>query len=231
MGVHKSGVYGSGVYKSGVYSAGSDDTVTIGGRKYKTVKIGDQVWLAENLDFKFGGLVVGSSGSSDSEPRANYYNNDESTYGVNGNKYGLLYNWAAVQYLEDNKSQFFPGWHVSSREDWDVLVSQVGGTSVAGAVLKAISGWDDGGNGNGDTNFNMPPSGYYYSNSIGAGNSARLWAFQRQRIYMSSSSDGVDFLYPNVAQQFSVRLVKDAPAALLGGPLLGSPNAEATDGE
>ena len=100
----------------------------IGGRVYNTVIIGGKEWMAENLDFKFSGLAIGQ-GSSSSEPRANYYSNNESTYGVNGNKYGLLYNWIAVKYLEDHKSELIPGWLTAMismsfsdcvRSDWNV---------------------------------------------------------------------------------------------------------------
>lgn len=132
--------------------------VQIGGRFYPTVTIGNQEWLAENLDFKFSGLVVGQ-GSSSSEPRANYYDNDEATYGVNGNKYGLLYNWIAVKYLEDHKSTLLPdGWHVPTATEWDTLATDVGGSDVAGTKLKSTTGWYSG-NGDGSYGFEAFPAG------------------------------------------------------------------------
>ena len=80
--------------------------VVIGGREYKTVTIGDQTWLAENLDFKFDGLAIGEHYTDG--PAAAYYDNDEATYGVNGNKYGLLYNVDAVIKLIERKSELTP---------------------------------------------------------------------------------------------------------------------------
>ena len=227
------GVYRSGVYASGLY--GHEDTVTIGGRTYKTVKIGDQVWLAENLDFVFDGLVVGQ-GASSSEPRANYYNNDESTYGWSGLKYGLLYNWIAVKYLEDHKSELMPGWHVPASSEWGELATAVGGTAVAGTKLKSTTGWASG-NGDGSYGFEAFPAGYQDSGSFnGLGSNASFWTATEssssnaylRRFYMDASMYSLNH---NKSRGYSVRLVKDSPLPLLGGPLLGSPNAEATDGE
>ena len=123
----------------------------IGGRVYNTVIIGGKEWMAENLDFKFSGLAIGK-GSSSSEPRANYYSNNESTYGANGNKYGLLYNWIAVKYLEDHKSELIPGWHVPTTTEWDALATAVGGSGVAGTKLKSTTGWSSG---NGDGSYGL----------------------------------------------------------------------------
>ena len=75
-------------------------TVNIGGRDYPYVQIGNQLWLAENLDWKFDGCTIGTNSLSTIEMLGNYYNNDENTYGVNGNKYGLLYNYPSFMAIE-----------------------------------------------------------------------------------------------------------------------------------
>jgi uncharacterized protein (TIGR02145 family) len=146
-----------GMIKSVIARAVDPPYNVIGGREYSTVIIGGKEWLAENLDFKFDGLVVGE-GTSTSEPRANYYDNDETTYGVNGNKYGLLYNWNAVEYLENNKSVLIPGWHVSTKDEWADLATAVGGSNIAGTKLKSTTGWTSG-NGDGSYDFNAFPAG------------------------------------------------------------------------
>ena len=72
----------------------------IGGKRYKTARMPDgKIWLAENLDFKFCKI-----GGSDTPTTSNawYYDNDEPTYGWRNKKYGLLYNWHAVKFLNDN---------------------------------------------------------------------------------------------------------------------------------
>ena len=136
-----------------------DTTTTIGGRVYRTVTIGGVTWLAENLDFKFSGCGIGGSGTP-STPNAWYYNNNEATYGWEGKKYGLLYNWHAVKLLNDNRSTLIPGWHVPSTTEWDALANAVGGASTAGTVLKSATDWTSGA-GNDDYGFTALPSGKY----------------------------------------------------------------------
>lgn len=120
-------------------------SATIGGRKYPAVEIFGQVWMAENLDFKFDGLIVGSSSTSRTEPLGNYYNNDEATYGVAGNKYGMLYNWAAANYIHEHRAELCPGWHVPSNDEWNTLAVNVGGAwnsnGTAGSKLKSTTDW------------------------------------------------------------------------------------------
>ena len=186
----------------------------IGGRMYNTVIIGGKEWMAENLDFKFSGLAIGQ-GSSSSEPRANYYQNNEATYGVNGNKYGLLYNWIAVKYLEDHKSELIPGWHVPTTTEWDALATAVGGSGVAGTKLKSTTGWFSG-KGDGSYGFAAFPAGSQYSGSFnGLGSYANFWTATEyssslacRRYFNTDASMGSDG--NDKSGGYSVRLVKDS---------------------
>lgn len=155
----------------------ADSPVTIGGRSYRTVTIGNATWLAENLDYKFqvdgSQIPIGVSGTP-TTPSAWYYGNDETTYGVDGNKYGLLYNWYATKYLEDNKSTLLPdGWRVPSATDWDTLATAVGGEDTAGTILKSAVGWTTGA-GTDDYGFGGVPAGFY---SLGSFYSLGLFNF------------------------------------------------------
>lgn len=185
----------------------------IGGRVYNTVIIGGKEWMAENLDFKFSGLAIGQ-GSSDSEPRANYYNNDEATYGVNGNKYGLLYNWIAMKYLENHKSELIPGWHVTTATEWDALATAVGGSGVAGTKLKSTTGWSSG-NGDGSYGFAAFPAGRQSSGSFNdLGSGTYFWLFapftSSGALYRYfSTGASMDSKYSGKSNCYSVRLVKD----------------------
>ena len=200
----------SGLGRVTFYTPGSDN---IGGRVYPTVTIGDQVWMAENLDFKFSGLYI-ATGTSNTLQRAVYYNNDEATYGIEGNKYGLLYNWPAVKYLNDNRSRLCPGWHVPTMEEYQTLQSRMGGQNNAGLKLKSTTGWRDGGNGDGSSGFEGVPAGNY-DGSFG---------YLTQRCYLwtatESGGNSIDcnmyynnntFVVPTSSRYIamSLRLIKD----------------------
>lgn len=209
-------------------------TSTIAGREYKTITIGNQVWLAENLDMKFDGLDVGSTEPpSIEELRANYYNNDEETYGAEGNKYGLLYNYPAVKYINDNRSTLIPGWHVPTEEEFFTLFRYIGETfnvgttttraETAGLKLKSSSGWlqtPDGESGNGIDAFGMSvvPSGLNTGAFTNIGSVGNLWTITITFTPNIPNAQGVHFptdeyavIYPwYFGNEFGVRLVKDS---------------------
>lgn len=106
----------------------------------KSVTIGTQVWMVENLNIAtFRNGVAISEAKSDEEwkkarenkqPAWCYYDNDPK----NGVKYGKLYNWYAVV---DTNGVCPQGWHVPSDAEWDTLINYLGGEDVAGAKMKA----------------------------------------------------------------------------------------------
>jgi uncharacterized protein (TIGR02145 family) len=106
------------------------------GQKYRTVTIGDQVWMAENLNYK-----VDNSWS---------YDNDESKCG----KYGRLYTWEAAMTACPS------GWRLPSRDEWNKLVITIGDSSVVGKKLKTTTGWGNNGNGTDNYGFSALPGGY-----------------------------------------------------------------------
>jgi len=114
------------------------------GETYKTVKIGSQVWMAENLrttkynDGTSIPLVIDATTWINRSTHAYcWYNNDEATFAAS---YGALYNWYAV-----NTGKLCPtDWHVPSDAEWTVLVDYLGGEFVAGGKLKEAESahWD-----------------------------------------------------------------------------------------
>lgn len=199
------------------------------GRLYKTVTIGNQTWMAENLDYKFNGLQLNNSSWSYDTKQADYYDKDEATYGVNGNKYGLLYNFIATKYLNDNKSTLIPGWHVPTLEEWNTLIEYAGGNNVAGSKLKSTTDWmsgPPGADGTDEYGFNAKPAGYgsdddnvvtftgvgtvtYFltSTPIGEGN---FNPCNLIGLYNSSAAASLNTGFGN-DRPFSIRLIKNDP--------------------
>ncbi|MBN1664115.1 MAG: fibrobacter succinogenes major paralogous domain-containing protein [Deltaproteobacteria bacterium] len=131
------------------------------GNAYKTVVIGTQEWMSENLR-------VEHYGNGDAIPQVQdakewkklttgawcYY--ESST--ENGKTYGKLYNWYAVN---DPRGLAPKGWHIPSDAEWNVITDYLGGNKDAGGKLKATTLWE--GINKGTTNksgFTALPGGY-----------------------------------------------------------------------
>ncbi len=149
------------------------------GNVYKTIRIGNQDWMAENL--KTTTYIDGSSISytADSEEWKlaqeglyTYYNLDES----NIEEYGLLYNWYSVE-----TDKLCPsGWHVPLMEDWDELVEYLGGEDFAGGKLKTtgFTYWESPNEcAVNSTGFSALPGGYCNENMyfLSMGGDADWW--------------------------------------------------------
>jgi uncharacterized protein (TIGR02145 family) len=152
---------------------GGTGTVTdIDGNVYQTVKIGNQWWMAENLKvtrYRNGDTLsnVTDNGTWASLTIGAYCNYDNNP--SNGNIYGRLYNWYAVN---DSRKIAPTGWHVPSDAEWKQLEMNLGmsqseadkaiewrGTNE-GSKLKSTNGWSSGGNGTNESGFNALPAGY-----------------------------------------------------------------------
>ncbi len=117
------------------------------GTHYNAVKIGNQVWMAENL--KYLPSVVGPGTGSQTTPYYYVYGYDSTVVAdakatSNYTTYGVLYNWPAAM-NEATSSSSNPsgvqgacptGWHLPSDAEWTELTDYLGGTSVAGGKLK-----------------------------------------------------------------------------------------------
>ncbi len=122
------------------------------GQTYKTVTIGLQTWMAENLNYETGISYC--------------YGNNE-TYCT---EYGRLYTWATAITACPG------GWHLPSEAEWNTLITTVGGSSVAGGKLKTTSGWYNNGNGSDDFGFSARPAGVRYNNGNYGSNDACFWS-------------------------------------------------------
>ncbi len=177
-------------YEKGTFTDSRD------GKIYKTVKIGTQTWMAENLNFKTNNSW--------------YYDNKSSI----GKIYGSLYTW------KDAKEACPSGWHLPSKEEWEKLLNYVGvDQKVFGGKLKSISGWDAPNEGaTNETGFTALPGGYcaYSRNFIGFGWDCQFWSSTEFDNYLagvldiSKYSKGVTwYIDINKKVGLSVRCIKD----------------------
>jgi uncharacterized protein (TIGR02145 family) len=120
--------------------------------KYKTIQIGTQVWMAENLDYAVDGSKCLDNKSAHCA------------------KYGRLYDWETAMALPGCNSRYCTsqigakhrgicpeGWHIPSDAEWTALTNFVG--NEPGTKLKAKKGWDESGNGTDAHGFAALPGG------------------------------------------------------------------------
>ncbi len=188
----------------------------IDGNVYQTVRIGNQVWMKENLKvskYKNGDNVpTGLSGGvwqSTTSGAFGVYNN----YNGNNVTYGKLYNWYAVK---DSRGLCPNGWHVPSKNEWIVLTSYLGGTSIAGGKMRLVSAlWKSPNAGaSNESGFSGLPGGYL--NDVGAanleGDYGYWWYFDNNAYYGYTSSFDSNFNHisgDNKQFGYSVRCLKD----------------------
>lgn len=127
-----------------------------------SVKIGNQVYMAENLNvayFKNGDPIPEAqskqewiTAGKEKKPAWCYYQNSKE----NGSRYGKLYNWYAVQ---DPRGLAPEGWHIASDAEWRETTDYLGGEDAAGTKMKNNSGWLKNGNGTNESGFSGLPAG------------------------------------------------------------------------
>ena len=189
------------------------------GQTYKTVKIGDQWWMAENLNY---------------ETDNSFCFKDSAEY---CEKYGRLYTWAAAMdsagtWSTNGKgccygstcSPTFPvrgicpeGWLLPTKSEFETLFTAVGGQSTAGKVLKSQTGWYGSGNGTNAFGFSALPAGNRFNDGsfYSDGNYAYFWSSTEYNSYFAYYIP-LHYSYDNAYLRtndkylgFSVRCVKD----------------------
>jgi|LSQX01.3.fsa_nt_gb uncharacterized protein (TIGR02145 family) len=154
------------------------------GKSYKTVKIGNQVWMAENLNYKT------SSGSWC------YYGKS-----TNCDKYARLYNW------ETAKSVCPSGWHLPSQKEFKILLNNYGGEGKEAYIKlrkNGVSGFEalDGGWCDSYGYSGLNETGDFISSSISEGNYV-------YRLYFTNSDNTVQLFNSSKNFGYSVRCIKD----------------------
>jgi uncharacterized protein (TIGR02145 family) len=185
----------------------------IDGNWYKTVKIGDQWWIAENLKTtKFNDKTTIPNVIEANLTTGAYcwYKNDI----INKNPYGALYNFYAV-----NTGNLCPnGWHVPTDAEWTTLTTYVGGSEIAGDKLREVGTshwWSPNDGATNEFGFTALPGGLWFGNFGDFGSNGVWWsaseynstdAYYRVMSY-NFSVVGEGFHHKSMA--FSVRCLKD----------------------
>lgn len=184
-----------------------------------SVKIGNQVWMGENLAlkrFSNGDAIPYArtreewiKAGEDCTPAWTYYEHNEDF----AKRVGVLYNWFAVT---DSRGLAPRGWSIPSGDDFDVLASYLGGAEVAGKKLKSDKDWFRDGVGTNSTGFNAIGGGsrdfegyFYYIVRVG------LWwtidEYDNQNAwyyYMEYTDDALKKYGAGKGMGMSVRCIK-----------------------
>jgi uncharacterized protein (TIGR02145 family) len=166
------------------------------GQAYKTIKIGEQTWMAGNLNYNASGSKC--------------YNNNV----TNCKKYGRLYNWATA------KKACPKEWHLPSYAEWEALRSKVKSDkdcdNCDARHLKAKSGWNQSGNGTDAYGFSALPSGGYSNGDFDLVGSDGFWwsasdddTITAYILGIYHNDNAVNLGGDNKSNLFSVRCLKD----------------------
>ena len=198
----------------------------VDGNTYKTIQIGTQTWMAENLKTTIYNdhttipcVTAMMAWFSLTTPGYSWFNNDEA---ANKATYGALYNWYVVDGTSNSGKNVCPeGWHVPSITEWTELLNYLGGESVAGGKLKetGTTHWDaPNGNATNDAGFTALPGTSRYSTGAFPyflGNYGKWWsstessstnAFCQEMTF----ENGISTSYEDTKREgISVRCLKD----------------------
>jgi uncharacterized protein (TIGR02145 family) len=186
------------------------------GNKYNWTKIGNQIWMAENLAY-----LPRVTGMEQVSIDAEYYvygykgtNVSEAKNDSNYTNFGVLYNWAAAMdgvYPIDTLQEGIQGvcpynWHLPSKEEWNTLIDFIGTVETAGTMLRSSSLWPQPtGIIYEDTSvvdsygFRGLPSGFFDKNN-------KFGGTYELATFWSSSGDGFSMVWGYAILQFEARL-------------------------
>ncbi len=174
------------------------------GNSYKTVQIGMQCWMAENLNY--GELLEGGTPSDNNLAEKFCYDDNE----ANCDEFGALYQWDEMMNYVDNEeiTAICPeGWHIPSEKEWHRLVNYLGGNFEAGGKLKVggSTGFDalmSGTRNSGGTYEMLNLKGFYWSSTSQEGDKA-------MQVHFDNNLNGVYYNYKDKGYSNALRCVKN----------------------
>ena len=182
------------------------------GQIYKTVKIGNQWWMAESMKY-------GETGGA-------YYDGYDTTgTPIYFSEYGLLYGWHDYDDVFDACPD---GWHVPDTTEWNTLFAAVGGISYADTALRATSGWDIN-IGTDAFGFSVLPSGscsaggcerlgdgaYFWTSTYGIDDYSKVSCLYRisfigpRKLTTGKEEYHLLYMYPESVMDAAIRCIKD----------------------
>ncbi len=192
------------------------------GQVYKTVVIGKQTWMAENLNFD-----PGQGGSKDNPYDWSWCYDDKTenceTYGrlytrgaamdsINQGGYGYAH---AID-LENNHRGACPaGWHIPTSTEVSTLktyVTELAEDVDAGVSLKSKKGWDDDANGSDIVGFSALPAGYKTKDGFSSKGNFTVWRYHTSNttnIYRIDNRLTTDADRGDVSHAYSIRCIKN----------------------
>lgn len=209
-----------------IIGCGPNSSNEIGTMELLEVKINNQIWAQKNLDvdhFVNGDKIFQATSreewqraQSEKIPAWAYLDSDEN----NGEKYGKLYNWYAVN---DPRGLAPDGWRIPTKADFELLISNLGGYKEAIKKLKSIDDWGVIGGGTNESGFSALPAGAYWAPTGSTeGELTYFWTATEMEdddyaFFMLLLKDNNDMMYENLngiiggqskGAGHSVRLIK-----------------------
>lgn len=155
------------------------------GNEYKTIQIGNQRWMAENLRYDVPNIYTNAVSLVDTFPTS-----------LPCRDYGRLYDWNTLMDGSGTSSAIPSGvqgicpsgWHVPSDGEWKTLEKALGLTQAGvdslgwrganeGRSIKSAAGWANNGNGSNSNGFNAFPAGIFTSGNLGSlGEYTQFWS-------------------------------------------------------
>jgi uncharacterized protein (TIGR02145 family) len=211
----------NGILYNGAWQTNDTNTVNsvrdLDGNVYKTVKIGTQIWMAENLrttkyrdGSKITKVIDNTAWSTLTSGAYTYWGNDSATNGI---VYGNLYNY----YTIISTQKVCPsGWHIPSMDEFQILENYLGKDS-AGTQMKTTVGWILNGNGTNKSGFSALPGGIRegagtFSSILSQGNwwtNTEVSTSSSQMINLTRSSGIIEKIVSSKLSGASIRCIKD----------------------
>ncbi|MDP4267247.1 MAG: FISUMP domain-containing protein [Bacteroidota bacterium] len=174
------------------------------GNIYKTITIGNQTWMIQNLNYNISGSWC--------------YNNSNANCSI----YGRLYDWNTLiqggttsNNIPSGVQGICPnGWHIPSNSEWNILFSNLGGISVAGGKMK-IEGtifWaTPNKSADNSSEFTLLPSGYRMADTRcgNLGYISYLWSATGSLFEVYFDNAAIFSATPKEGEGYAVRCLKD----------------------